>query len=344
MNNRLEHKTPKDAAVEARDRIVQERSGEQYGLHCKIPSLNIAMGKYFRFANVNLFAGLSGSGKSYLLNSLNNDFLDYGEGGINEHITFVPVILNFCFEMSAADEVLRSIAGDMGVSYGYLLSSQYNKDTKDYNRLTEEELLQVDTYLKHYTNKSMLFFDVPSNLNVIYNTIEHYTNHYSNKTRKDGKPYKFIVNIDHTLLIEELEEKSTVELMANVGKMAIKIRKSFNCMINLVGQLNNNIEDVRRITNKLLHYPIKSDIYAQGQLYNACDSVFVVHQPQQLKITAYGSQDRDTKDLMHLLRLKARHGNTGNIWLKNDLAKGQIIEMPKTLKENEAIDSNLMEI
>lgn len=330
-------KTPNEAVKEALQHIEAERTGEQYGLYTRYNSLNIAMGKYFRFNNVNLWAGLSGHGKSYFMNIINSDFLDYGEGGINENIDFVPVILNFCFEMSAYNEILRSVAGDMGVSYGYLLSSQYDKKTKEYNTLTDAELIKVKEYLKYYSNKSMLFFETPGNIKVIYNTIEHVVESYSKKTRNDGKPYKFIINIDHTLLIDTLDEDSALELMANVGKTSIAVRKDFGAMVNLVGQLNNNIEDVRRITNASLHYPIKSDIYAQGQLYNACDSVFVTHQPQLLKITQYGSRKKDTKDLIHLIRLKARHGHTGNIWLKNNLKNGKIEEFPK-------VDENLEEI
>ena len=340
----LLHKTVEDAANEALEHIHKERSGEQYGLYTSIVPLNIAMGKYFRFANVNLLAGLSGSGKSYLLNSINNDFLDYGVGGINEQAPFIPIIFNFCFEMSAANEVLRSIANDMGVSYAYLLSSEYDKISKTYNRLSDEELLRVEEYLKYYKRKSMLFFEVPSNLQVIYNTVEHYVEEYTKVTRSDNKPFKFIVNIDHTLLIETLDESSAVDLMANVGKIAIRIRKTFGALVNLVGQLNNNIEDIRRITNNLLHYPIKSDIYAQGQLYNACDSVFVVHQPAQLKITKYGSTEKDTTNLMHLLKLKSRHGSTGNIWLKNALDIGKIVEMPKSIETAETEDTNLKHI
>lgn len=346
MHNRLilTHKTPKEAVQEAKDNINKERDGEQYGLLVIYHSLNIAMGKYFRFNNVNLFAGLSGHGKSYLINILSNCFLDYKKGGLNEDITFIPIIFNFCFEMSAYNEILRGVAGDMGVSYSYLLSSQYNKESKDYNRLTDTELIKVENYLKFYENKSILFFETPGNVKVIYNTIEHYVTKYKALGKTNGLNYKFIVNIDHTLLIDTLDEKSALELMANVGKIAILIRKEFNAMVNLLGQLNNNIEDVKRITNKALHYPIKSDIYAQGQLYNACDSVFVIHQPQLLKITEYGTQKRQTNNLIHLIKLKARHGTVGSIWLKNDLAKGKIIEVVKEIEENEEIDTNLEHI
>lgn len=342
MRKILEHKTPKEAVAEAKENIIRERDGEQYGLKVNFPSVNIAMGKYFRFNNVNLFAGLSGHGKSYLMNILSGDFLDYKEGGINENITFIPIILNFCFEMSAYNEILRSVAGDMGVSYGYLLSSEYNKETGEYNKLTEEELIKVEKYLTFYENKSILFFETPGNVKVIENTVEHYVNQYLAIGKRNGKVYKFVINIDHTLLIDTLDEKSALELMANVGKLAIRLRKRFNGMINLLGQLNNNIEDVKRITNKSLQYPIKSDIYAQGQLYNACDSVFVIHQPQLLKILEYGTQKRLTKDLIHLMKLKARHGRVGSVWLHNDLLKGKIIEKSKELKDIE--DKNLSEI
>lgn len=344
MKTILPHKTPKEAVNEALKHIHAEMDGEQYGLYCEFNSLNIAMGRYFRFNNVNLWAGLSGHGKSYLINILSNNFLDYKKGGLNENITFIPIVLNFCFEMSAYNEILRSVASDMGISYSHLLSSQYNKDTKEYNTLTKDELIKVEEYLKFYKNKSILFFETPGNVKVIYNTVEHYVNQYKEISEKNNKTYKFIINIDHTLLIDTLDERSSLELMANVGKISIAIRKDFNAMVNLLGQLNNNIEDVRRITTKTLHYPIKSDIYAQGQLYNACDSVFVIHQPELLKITKYGGQERETKNLIHLIKLKARHGRIGNIWLKNDLLKGKIIEIPKEIEQNNEDTRNLEEI
>jgi len=339
----LPHKTPNQAVNEALEHIHAERNGEQYGLYCEFPSLNIAMGRYFRFNNVNLWAGLSGHAKSYFMNILSNNFLDY-KNGLNKNVTFVPIVLNFCFEMSAYNEILRSVAGDMGVSYSYLLSSQYDKESKDYNRLTDAEVKKVEEYLLFYRKKSIIFFETPGNTRVIYNTVEYYVEYYTALGKKNGLNYKFIVNIDHTLLIDTLDEKNALELMANVGKVSILIRKDFNAMVNLLGQLNNNIEDIKRITTKSLHYPIKSDIYAQGQLYNACDNVFVIHQPQLLKITEYGTQKRPTKDLIHLIKLKARHGKVGSIWLKNDLAKGKIIEVVNDIEENEEEDLNIQHI
>lgn len=337
--------TPEQATKQALEVVEKERTGEQYGLKCRFNSLNVAMGKYFRFNSVNLFAGLSGHGKSYFLNVLTEDFLDYrGEDSLNKNIDFIPVVIHFCFEMSAYNEILRSAASDLGVSYSYLLSSEYDKETGEYNQLTEEEVNKVKEYLKFYKTKSILFYENAGNVKLLFNTVEHIYNSYKKHSYETGKKYKFVVNIDHTLLIETLDEKSSAELMANVGKIAISIRKLFGAMVNLLGQLNNNIEDVKRIVTKSLHYPTKSDIYAQGQLYNACDNVFVIHQPQLLKITEYGTRKIPTNNLIHLLKLKARHGRVGSIWFLDYLSKGQIIEKPKeveNLEDEELNDENL---
>lgn len=328
----------KDATSRALKEVQTERSGEQTGLLSSIHSLNVSMGKYFRFNIVNLFAALSGHGKSYLLNKLSNDFTNEE---LNGNCIYEPIIVNFSFEMFSYVEVLRAAAADLNISYSYLLSSEYNPENRSYNTITDKELQQVEHFLKQYENKKILYIDVASNVVVIFNTIQRiYDNYCKDKKSKSGKPYKLVVNFDHTLLFEKLSERDVLELMSNIGKLSIKIKKEFEAMVNLLGQLNNKIEDVVRLTTPTLHYPQKSDIYAQAQLYNACDNVYVLHQPEQLGISFYGRRKIPTKQLMHLLKLKSRHGSIGSIWLKNLLHKGQIIEydLNKTKKEEDLPD------
>ena len=300
--------------------VAKERSGEQLGLYTDLELLNRSMGKYFRFNTVNLWAGLSGHGKSYMLNQLNRSFLDLN---LNGGFGFKVVVLQFCFEMSAVNEILRACAADLGMSYSTLLSSQYDKESKGYNTLSDEDFARVTNFLNHYKSKNIIFIENSGNVGMIYNTVKHIVT--GMKGKNPAINFKFVVNIDHTLLIDKLGERDLLELMLNTGKLAIQLRKHFECMVNLVGQLNNNIESVPRITNKALHYPQKSDIYAQGQIYNACDNVYVIHQPQLLKIAEYGMLKYPTKDLIHLSKLKSRHGIVGNIWLKDNLSEGKII-------------------
>ena len=329
----LKHTSIDDAIEQVLSTIQSERSGEQLGLKTRFPKLNIAARKYFRFKSVNLWAGLSGHSKSYLLNQVVEDFLDYRTpGSLNHDINFIPIVLYFCFEMSSTDEILRACASDLGVNYNYLLSSHYNKDTNDYNTLTDEELIKVRKFLEFYKKKNILFFETSGNIRMIYNTVKAYHAGLEASRIKKGikKPYKYIINVDHTLLIDQLGEKDILELMRNVGKYGGIIRKEFGAMVNLIGQLNNKIEDIQRILKPSLHYPVKSDIYAQAQLYNACDAVFTIHQPGMLKIDKYGKKQIPTPGLIHLQALKNRHGNIGNIWLFNNLANGSIISYPSS--------------
>ena len=101
-------------------------------------------------------------------------------------------------------------------------------------------------------------------------------------------------------------------------------------MIFFIGQFNNNIEKSERIRTPEMHYPIKSDIYAQGEIYNACDGVFTIHQPQLMNILYYGKNQYETTDLVQLQALKMRFGNVGTIWLKNNLEQGAFVNYPSS--------------
>jgi replicative DNA helicase len=65
-----------EAIDSSKKRINDERSGEQLGMYCRWGKLNKAMLKYWRFNHVTMIGGMSGSGKSFILNMLRTDFLD----------------------------------------------------------------------------------------------------------------------------------------------------------------------------------------------------------------------------------------------------------------------------
>jgi hypothetical protein len=267
----------KTVAAKALAIVKEERSGKQLGLITRFPALNKSAGKFMRFGETNLFAGLSGHGKSYLVNTLNEDFTNEE---LNGNCEYDPLILNFSLEMLGETEALRSCASDFGVSYGYLLSSKFNNEVNDYNTITDAELLKIEKYLEFYSNKRILFVENSSHMQVLFNTIEKVYIRYI----KDKPKARLIVNFDHSLLIEKLDERDVLTLMSNLAKLCIKCKTQFGSMNNIIGQLNNKIEEILRILKPELHYPQKSDIYAQAQLYNACENVYVIHQPILLKI------------------------------------------------------------
>lgn len=333
--NLLPHISAQKAADMAKTQVAEERRGEQFGLYTRWAGLNKAMRKYIRFSNVYLLAGLSGHGKSFILNMLQADFLDtkhimkgdtFLHQAINADCKFKPLVLHFCYEMSAVDEMLRSVSNKIKKSYNYILSSEYNSTLSDYNKISEEELIHINNELDILGNRPMFFFEIAGDLKQMYDTVAHFCNLYPH--------HKPIVSIDHTLLSNKKGESSDIELMASTGNAAIALRKNFGAMVFLLGQLNSNIEDIPRLTKKELHYPQKSDIYAQSRVYHAADTVFTAHRPELLKIALYGVQKKPTKNLVHFQILKARHGVIGHVWLRFCQETGEIIPYEEINEEN----------
>lgn len=300
---------------EAKSMVNEERSGKQLGLYCRYPRLNGAMSKYWRFGKVTLIGGMSSSGKSTLLNILEDDFTNTE---LNKGFTEKVIVLAFKYEMEGVDEVLRNVSGKLNKSYSALISSEYTKD-KGYNNVSDSEFETISIELDKLKSKPIYYVEIAGNLSQLRETY---------LAMKDKfKEAKFIVSIDHTLLSKKLNESTDAELMQATAFEAIRLKKE-GVMVLLIGQLNANIEDVKRRENPQLHYPIKTDIHCANQLFWACDNVMVFHRPELLGIKKYGSNKKDTNKLIHLAFIKGRFGTAGNIWLQEDFARGTIIEPP----------------
>ena len=341
MNNKTSHnilpyKSAQKVAEEAKKQVADERKGEQFGLYTRFTGLNKAMRKYIRFGNVYLLAGLSGHGKSLVLNILQSDFLDTKNivdkdkrvihKAINSKCVFKPLVLHFCFEMSSVDEMLRSVSTSIKKSYNYILSSEYNNTLNEYNRISEEELIMINSQIDTFGKRPMYFFETAGNLKQIFDTVCWFHEKYPN--------HKFIVSIDHTLLSNKIGDQTDIDLMAETGNLAIALRATFGDMVILVGQFNSEIERPERRTKFELHYPQKIDIYAQARVYHAADTVWTVHRPELLKIAKYGLQKKPTQNLLHFQILKARHGVIGNVWLRFSQSTGEILPYDEFIGEN----------
>jgi hypothetical protein len=317
-------KTIKDVNTEAKEIVNQERSRKQLGLITRFSKLNIAVGKFFRFGKVILISGLSGHGKSAILNMILSDFTNKR---LNHDFKEDVVIVHNSFEMLPVDEVLRSISTKVQKSSLNLLSAEFNSEQGKYNQISDLEFQAISDALDENEDIDHYYFDEPTNMAGIFDNItlsyEYYKKKY-NKTDTDPKP-KFVIAIDHTLLVNAGKGESVIDVMTIIAKNAIYLKKR-GYMVILVGQFNGEIEKAERIKNATLHFPIKSDIYAQGQLYNACDIVLTIHQPELLGILEYGLNKLITSGLVHLQILKQRFGKVGSIWLKNEFHRGQLTQ------------------
>lgn len=306
-------KSSKQASEEAKKVIDEGRTGEQLGLKTRFKKLDKALLGGWRFNNQIILAGMSGGGKSFMLNMLRKDFANKE---LNKNFNKPFKQLHFSFEMSASDEVIRSASSDTKTSYGDLISA--------YSILNEFKYQDVIAQLKLYEELNIDYVEVSGTINDISETIDDYQRKYPQ--------HDLIISIDHTLLTDYNNEKDEVSLVTNLSKMMLGKRKRINSMNILVSQLNADIEETQRIMNSDLHYPKKKDLHGSKAVYRDCDICLVVHTPEKLGITSYGRAEYDTRDKVFNHILKDRKGGaSGVIEMLQDYANGNLIE----LDENE---------
>lgn len=314
-------KTRQIINIEAKSRINQERSGKQLGLKSRFGGLNICLGKYFRFGQVTLIAGMSGHAKSALLNMLLEDFKNKE---LNKAFTEDLIIIHNTFEMLPVDEVLRTISNKAEKSHLNLLSAEWNKTLNKYNTISNDEYEYISKLIDETEDDDHYYFEEPTNISGLLKNILAGIKYYQEKYNKSETVFpKVVVALDHTLLLNPDKNESNLDLMARLGKTAVWLKKR-GYMVLLVGQFNGEIEAPERIKNNQLHFPSKKDIYAQGQLYNACDNVLTIHMPEKLGILLYGLNMLVSNGLIHLQIIKQRFGEIGSVWLKNELNKGKM--------------------
>ena len=224
--------------------------------------------------------------------------------------------------MDAADELLRGASNRLGKSYGYLMSSQWDKKLKDYIKLTDIETNSCKEVLESFRNRKEFYIATTGNLKQVYWTVERIQNMYED--------HKLVVSIDHTLLSKKLDERNDMELQAATALLGIDIRTDFNAMFIPLGQLNQNIEAEERILKPAMHYPGKKDIHCGSQLWWACDNVLINHRPINLNIQEYGLDKLSTKHLIHGAVIKSRKGKLGNLWFREDFNHGRILNAMKS--------------
>lgn len=342
----------------AMQEIEQEQSGVQLGLKCRWEKINVAMMKYFRFGNIYVLAGASGSGKSYILNMLRTDFTDQvpmeivapptsvishitlnsefkNIGGrfirpaLNADLDFVPLFVHFAFEMQPHRELIRTVSTMSGYSYSHILSSAGKRQEDGsylFNKLTGDEKHVVRQIAEQFTKRgNVLTFPTTGNVDDLEYTIGEIARRYIDHRSPEEKPVKLIIAIDHSLLTERLSEKDDLELQNAVIKFCIKIRSRYDAMIILIAQMNSNIEDDKRRTTPALHYPTKKDLYMGGQLYQGADFIFTTLAPASLGIGNYGPYSYPTDRLIHFSIIKSRFDIPGQVWMREHLHKGRIV-------------------
>jgi replicative DNA helicase len=253
--------------------------------------------------------GISGSGKSSFVNTLETDLIDLNP---DQDV----VVLNFSFEMLSSRQVGRKLSSKLRQTTAQLYSA--NGD------LADETLAEVEKASQQIKSYQIYYVDTPGTVGEIASTIDYFYENYA-------KDKKFIIILDHTLLVEGQE--SALKVISDLQKLFIRVKKYPNTTIIQLSQMNRNIEAPDRINNPSMHYPMRSDISSADTIFHASDYVICIHRPELLNIQQYGPNRLLVKNKVYLHILKNRDaGECAILEFDNDLKYNNLIE---TLKNTE---------
>lgn len=261
---------------------------------------------------ITTIAGMSGSGKSSIVNELETSLFD-----LNPDENFS--VLNFNFEMLAMKVVGRKISKNLGLTTIQLYSGQENDVLSDenYNKALDLAKTTISKYDIHYV-------DTPGTVEQIKSTILSFCLSRGNNN-KDSE-HGTVIALDHALLVngkgEEMERKILFELMV----MMNTLKKSMKVSFILLSQLNRNIEIPDRIVNPDLQYPRKADLFGADSMYQFSDVVLISHNPKMLGIRRYGPDKVDTAGKIFWHFLKIREGMPFVAIMKDNLKHNEIID------------------
>lgn len=255
--------------------------------------------------------GISGSGKSSFVNTLETDLIDLNS---NQDV----IVLNFSFEMLSSRQVGRKISSKLRQTTAELYSAN-NELTDDLLDRVEQTSQQIKSYPIYYVDTPGTVEDIASTINYFYET--------------KAKDKKFVIILDHTLLVEGQNRESTLQVISELQKLFIKVKKLPNTTIIQLSQMNRNIENPERVNNPSMHYPMRSDISSADTIFHASDYVICIHRPELLNIQRYGPNRLLVKNKVYLHILKNRDaGECTILEFDNDLKYNNLIE---TIREEE---------
>lgn len=243
-------------------------------------------------------AGISGSGKSSMVNSIQTDVIDLNS---KEDI----IILNFSLEMVGFRQVGRTLSNKLRKTTSTLYSSEMDLDDA-----TFKDVVKVCNQLKGY---KIYFIDEPCTPQQVKDIIYWFYNTYVKETNQH-----FLILYDHALLTKQIG--SVLETIAELQKVFIQVKKLPMTSIIQIAQMNRNIEASERINNPMSHYPMRSDISSSDAIFQASDYVLVIHRPEILNIQEYGPNHLPTQNKVYIHILKNRDaGKPCILEFENDL-------------------------
>jgi replicative DNA helicase len=253
-------------------------------------------------------AGISGSGKSAFLNSLESDLFD-----INPDIDFV--VLSFSLEMLSSKQIGRKLSYKLKKTTSELYTVEEKLSDSDFKKVEEEA--------KKIRNYPIYYVDSPGTVSEIKNTIDVFRELYA-------KDKWLIVDFDHVLLTKNSGGETERGTLVNLQRLFIEEKKIGMTTIIQLSQLNREIEEISRITNPSLHFPQRRDLAGSDAMFFASDYIIILHTPEKLGIRTYGVNNWPVDNMIYMHWLKCREGEPKILSFTNNLKHNSIEEYNPT--------------
>ena len=249
-------------------------------------------------------AGISGSGKSSFVNTLETDLIDLNPKE-------KAIVLSFSFEMLSSKQVGRKLSYKLKKTTSELYSSV------DDSKVTDNEFETIKKEAATIMEYPIYYVDTPGSVQEIGNTIKQFQSTLA-------KDKWLVVIIDHTLLIRGSGGER--EIIVDLEKMLMEAKKVGKTSIIQISQMNRNIEAPERLRNSAMHFPQRSDLSSSDAVFQASDYVIILHRPEILGILEYGSLNLPVKDCVYMHFLKNREGEVKILKFINDLKYNNLKE------------------
>lgn len=290
--------------------IEGRQSGKIKSLATAWPRFNNVYMQGLEWGWIVLIGGLSGSGKTALLNMLETDLVDLNK---DQDIQ----VLSFNFEMLARRLVGRKISHALKKSVKEVYSAE--------GTLSQTDLAEVRKQIEEYSKLPIDYVEIPGTPKEMGDLIVKYI-----KERIKPKNKGLVVTLDHSLLVRKQGDER--ETLVELASILNTIKKLYPKVLFVVlSQLNRKIEEEGRRSvygnQKILQFPVKGDIFGSDALYQFSDAVIVPHRPELLGIQSYGPEGWPTGDIIYVHHLKTRDGEPQITRFRNLLKYNRLEEI-----------------
>ena len=196
----------------------------------------------------------------------------------------------------------RLASKQVGRKLSYKLTkttSELYSASPDGVELTDNDITNIETASDKIKKYPIYYVDCPGTVEEIKETIYY----FSQLPEIKGK--WLIIILDHTLLTKGRSSESEREILTSLQRLFMEVKKYNRNTIIQITQMNREIEDKDRISNPMLHFPTRRDIFGSDSLFQTSDYVIVIHRPELLGIKSYSTSNWPVKDkiYMHILKI-----------------------------------------